>query len=212
MPDDSANDAGSRREEILETALELLAEHGYAGASLRKLATRLGIAQPSLYHYFRTKEDLVEQVLATYAGKMFSAPDPRELPRRLEDVPRFAVTTTLRVYDRPSHPQFVRVAVAVSRINERFHTLLRRVFVDNATLGIRLVMRPFVAAGEIEPDDAVDLVRMMINAVALRMVEDKVMFDVREPGPDLQRFTEFVIRAGEAQVRALKERQGDAKR
>ncbi len=45
----------SRREEILEAALELIAEHGVAGASLRMLAKELGMSQPSLYHYFPSK-------------------------------------------------------------------------------------------------------------------------------------------------------------
>ena len=59
-----AGEARNRRREVLAAALELLADEGYAGASLRKVAAKVGIAQPSLYHYFRTKEEIVEQVLA----------------------------------------------------------------------------------------------------------------------------------------------------
>ena len=52
-------DPPARREEVLETALTLVSEHGVAGASLRKLAAELGISQPSLYHYFASKDALV---------------------------------------------------------------------------------------------------------------------------------------------------------
>lgn len=193
-----AEDASDRRQEILAVALELLAEEGYAGASLRKLAGRLGIAQPSLYHYFRTKEDLVEQVLDTYVKRMFSVVRPGELPTRLELLPRFVAEVTLRVYEAPTHPLFVRVAISVSRTHPRFGALMRRFFVDAARSGIEQIMRPFVEAGEVTADDGQDLVHMVINAIGLRLIEDKVMFAEQEPGPDFDRYVGFVVRVAEA--------------
>lgn len=201
MPPPRAEDAADRRAEILAAALTLLAEEGYAGASLRKLAARLGMAQPSLYHYFRTKEDLVEQVLATYVGRMFSVVSPAGLPTRLDEVPRFAAETTLRVYESPTHAHFVRVAISVSRIQPRFGALMRSWFVDRAALGIQHIMRPFVEAGEITADDALDLVHMVINAIGLRLIEDRVMFAEHEPGPDLPRYVAFVVQVAEAWLR-----------
>ena len=40
---------GERHREVLRVAMHLFAERGYAGASLRELARRLGMQQPSLY-------------------------------------------------------------------------------------------------------------------------------------------------------------------
>jgi AcrR family transcriptional regulator len=203
MPPPRAEDAVDRRAEILAAALALLAEEGYAGASLRKLAARLGMAQPSLYHYFRTKEDLVEQVLATYGGRMFSVVSPEELPTTLEAIPRFVADATLRIYAQPTHAPFVRVAISVSRTHPRFGTLMRRVFVEQASWGIQQIMRPFVEAGRIEANDALDLVRMVINAIGLRLIEDKVMFAEHEPGEDFERYVAFVVRVVEAWVAGL---------
>jgi AcrR family transcriptional regulator len=39
-------------EEILETAVAVMADHGVAGLSLSEVARRMGMAQPSLYKYF----------------------------------------------------------------------------------------------------------------------------------------------------------------
>jgi AcrR family transcriptional regulator len=199
-------DAAKRRREILEAALELLAEHGYAGASLRKVAAKIGIAQPSLYHYFASKEELVEQVLATFAGDMFVAMDVEQLPRKLRDVPRFIVDTVRRVYESPTHPQFVRVAFSVSRSHPRFGVLMRRIFVDQATLGMKLLMKPFVERGEIGESEAVDLLRALINAAGLHMMEHKVLFDERPLGPEADRFTNYVIELGETYLRSLARR------
>lgn len=51
------------RQRILETAGRLFAERGYAATSVRDIADELGIANPSLYHHFSSKAELLEEVL-----------------------------------------------------------------------------------------------------------------------------------------------------
>lgn len=53
----------AKRDEILTTALEVIAERGYRKTSLRELATAVGLSQTGLLHYFGTKEDLFIAVL-----------------------------------------------------------------------------------------------------------------------------------------------------
>lgn len=53
----------ARREEILDAALEVIAERGYRGASLQAVAEKVGLTQQGLLHYFPTKEDLLIEVL-----------------------------------------------------------------------------------------------------------------------------------------------------
>jgi AcrR family transcriptional regulator len=47
------------RDEILDAAGELFTTMGYAGTSTRTIADTVGIRQASLYHYFRTKDDIL---------------------------------------------------------------------------------------------------------------------------------------------------------
>jgi len=51
------------REEILETALVLFGSVGYHTASLREIASRVGISHPGLLHHFANKAALLEAVL-----------------------------------------------------------------------------------------------------------------------------------------------------
>src|ERR1700744_5848322 len=48
----------ARPAEIIEAALSVFAENGFAAAKLEDIARRAGIAKSSLYLYFETKEDL----------------------------------------------------------------------------------------------------------------------------------------------------------
>ena len=47
-----------RREEILDAALQVFAEHGYQGASTEEIARRAGISQPYVFRLFGTKKEL----------------------------------------------------------------------------------------------------------------------------------------------------------
>lgn len=47
------------RDEILDAAGELFTTLGYAATSTRSIAESVGIRQASLYHYFKTKDDIL---------------------------------------------------------------------------------------------------------------------------------------------------------
>lgn len=55
-------DASAAR--VAEAALELFSRHGVAGTSLQMIADHLGVSKAAVYHRFRTKELIVEAVLA----------------------------------------------------------------------------------------------------------------------------------------------------
>ena len=59
-------------ERILDEAEALFAERGFAGATLRDVATRVGIRNPSLYNHFPSKECLYVAVLER-GGEAFAA-------------------------------------------------------------------------------------------------------------------------------------------
>jgi AcrR family transcriptional regulator len=51
--------------QIREVALGLFAEQGYAATSMRAIAAAVGIEPASLYHHFRSKEDIVWDLTST---------------------------------------------------------------------------------------------------------------------------------------------------
>lgn len=55
---------------IREAAIELFASNGFAGTGIRELADRVGITTSSLYHHVRSKDDLLDQIVATSMGAL----------------------------------------------------------------------------------------------------------------------------------------------
>jgi AcrR family transcriptional regulator len=50
--------AEERRQDVLDAALEVFAEHGLSGASTDEIARKAGISQPYLFRLFHTKKEL----------------------------------------------------------------------------------------------------------------------------------------------------------
>lgn len=53
----------ARPQEILDAALAVFADRGFAAASMEQVATRAGISKGTLYLYFSSKEDLFKAVV-----------------------------------------------------------------------------------------------------------------------------------------------------
>jgi AcrR family transcriptional regulator len=51
------------RDEILDAAAELFTTQGYASTSTRSIADAVGVRQSSLYHHFKTKDEILEHLL-----------------------------------------------------------------------------------------------------------------------------------------------------
>jgi TetR/AcrR family transcriptional regulator, mexJK operon transcriptional repressor len=63
--DDASSDSvfAKRRERIVETAVRLFAERAYADVHMDAVAAAAGVAKPTLYRYFATKEALFIEAL-----------------------------------------------------------------------------------------------------------------------------------------------------
>ena len=91
-------------ERILDAAEELFAERGYAGTSLRDIATGVGIRIPSLYNHFESKEAIYGAVLERDLRPVLRALSDYAVPGRDGgETPRKLVETVMRVM--VAHPR-----------------------------------------------------------------------------------------------------------
>ncbi len=59
-----------RKQEFLDTALELFSQQGYEKTTIQHIIDAMGVSKGAFYHYFQSKEDLVEQTAAAYADRV----------------------------------------------------------------------------------------------------------------------------------------------
>jgi AcrR family transcriptional regulator len=58
------------REQIRAVALEMFAERGYDGTSLREIAEQLGVTKAAVYYHFKTKEDILVSLLEDFLAQV----------------------------------------------------------------------------------------------------------------------------------------------
>ena len=67
----------ARRRQILDAAVEVLADQGYAAASLAAIAGRAGVSKGVISYHFAGKEELLREVVASVLEKAGSFMTPR---------------------------------------------------------------------------------------------------------------------------------------
>ena len=59
-------EAEKTRQAVIETALDVFSEKGYAKATFDEIALRAGFTKGAIYWYFRNKADLVAALIVEY--------------------------------------------------------------------------------------------------------------------------------------------------
>ena len=160
------------RQRILEAAARLFSERGYAGASVRDIAAELGIANPSLYYHFSSKEEMLAELLS----------EPlRRVERAVEEAKGLTgEARARRIIEGLLEALEVHrgVALAASRDDKKMSEAQRKLAFE---------MRPYVTEllGETTAEDNRDLrVMMAIGAV------EGVVLGLTSESPDAETFTE----------------------
>ncbi|OLP02752.1 TetR family transcriptional regulator [Mycolicibacterium porcinum] len=72
MEPDTPAQPASRRDELLDLAATMFAERGLKATTVRDIADSAGILSGSLYHHFKSKEQMVEEVLKDFLDWLFA--------------------------------------------------------------------------------------------------------------------------------------------
>jgi AcrR family transcriptional regulator len=76
-----APSATDTRQRLLDAAIRLFTKHGFAGTSLQMIADELGITKAAVYHYFRTREDLLTAVVEPLRAQLQGIVETAEAQR-----------------------------------------------------------------------------------------------------------------------------------
>ena len=77
MDDSRSFVSSARRAQIVEAAIETLAEVGYANASLARIAARLGISKGVISYHFAGKDDLIAEIVSQVLQRAWAYIQPR---------------------------------------------------------------------------------------------------------------------------------------
>ncbi len=151
----------SRRQEILDRAIEVFRERGADGTSLRRIAEAIGVSHAALLHYFDSREQLLVAVYA-HAEQERSKAAGQPAPEGLETLTQAAVNNV----DVPGLVQLYTTLLAASL--EAKNEVGREFFssrFERLRTNLTATFQAQQAAGEIRTDvPAADLAALIIAA------------------------------------------------
>src|SRR5438128_2023804 len=103
-PDLCAN----RTEQILDAAMRLFAQHGYAGADTQLLADELGVGKGTLYRYFPSKKALFLAAADRVMRQMRERID-ESIQGVTDPLERIAVAVRTYLHFFADHPDYVEL-------------------------------------------------------------------------------------------------------
>lgn len=143
-----------RREQIIEAALRVFAQKGYAKATNKDIAREAGITPGLIYYYFESKDALLNAILETRSPiQILASTPPQALSLPPEIFLRMMVRRVLEIMEGESMvgmirvmlPEFIHNPTAISSIPLR---MFERVF---GFLGGYFEAK--IASGEMRPVD-----------------------------------------------------------
>ena len=141
------------RTEVLERAMRVFWEKGYAGASMSDLTAAMGIASPSLYAAFGSKEGLyreaIDHYVASFSGSFWGVMEAATARESVEGLLRNAA----RIFtdgDFPSGCMVIQTAAEAGEMSPELAASLCEIRASTTeTLAARI--RKGMAEGELSP-------------------------------------------------------------
>lgn len=137
-----------RRQEIIDTALQLFGEKGYEKTSITDIAKAIGVAQGLCYRYFPSKEALFDSAIEQYADVLveqmgsFKKDENQTLRQIIEEM-----SSTMEERDTKYYPIFHGAE------NQKFHDQLTLRVCERMVPIVEKLLRQARQKGEIQFDD-----------------------------------------------------------
>lgn len=162
----------ARPQELLDAALELFVEKGFAAARAEEVAARAGVSKGTLYLYYPSKEDLLKAVIKKNLSERLAAGAAQaegfdgtaaELMRSL------LVDWWTQIYNGPAAAVFKLVITEARNFPEIAEFYAREVITPGQTL-LNMIIKRGIDQGEFRPVDILSATHSLIMPLIMACV------------------------------------------
>ncbi len=179
--------SSARRAQIVEAAIQTVAEVGYANASLSRIAVRLGISKGVISYHFAGKDDLIAEIVAQVLQRARAYMQPRiEAQTTGPEMLRAYIESNLEfMRDNPNQISAVVEIVLATIAGAKSPFSANR---DGGVQTLAELLTRFQAAGDLRTD--FDPKAM---AIAIRAVIDVAPGRLADPGFDIDQYARETV-------------------
>ena len=162
--------AKGTKERILEAALDMFSQYGFAGTNIRELAGSLGMGKSSMYRHFESKEEiwnaLLDELIAYYEARFGSPEHLPPVPDSLEDL----VVMTMRMVNLTARDETIvktRKLLSIEQFrDDRARSLATKHFLTGLTEMFTRLFAGMMDKGLLRRDDPAMLAFAYITPIS----------------------------------------------
>ena len=181
--------AEARPDEVLDAALELFTQKGFAATRVADIAARAGISKGAVYLYFPSKEAILEGLVRRAVTPI--ADHALGLIKHFEGDPRFAVSMVMKMIGgRLSDPKLLAIPRLIIREVVNFPHLAemyRREVLDRVIPVVETLIRRGVDQGYLRQVDPNLTIRSIVGPIALHILMAEIFGIMPKDGLALDR-------------------------
>jgi len=185
-----------RRQDILQTALQLFGQAGYTGTTMDEIAHRLGLSKAALYQYFKSKEEIFATLVReTKIMTMITNLPEREPTGELSVFIKELGLEFMEMYNEPEKLNLLRMIICES---PRFPELGRLIFdqtVDQANNKVASYLQKAQEAGRVGDINPKFAARAFLGMLLSFVIVDKLIIN-----SDGEEFPQQEIVAGAVEI------------
>ncbi|WP_027408368.1 TetR/AcrR family transcriptional regulator [Anoxybacteroides tepidamans] len=160
-----------KQAKILEAAIEMFAEKGYAATSTSEIAKRAGVAEGTIFRHYKTKKDLllaivtptITKVVAPFLAKEFVKEVFEHQYKSYEDFIRALMKNRFEFVKK--HLPLIRIFWQETAFHAEIKEQIQAVFMQNVYEKFKRIIEYFQAKGEIVELPANAIIRMTITTI-----------------------------------------------
>lgn len=181
--------AEERKNEILDAADALFGQKGFDGTSTNDILEKVGIARGTLYHHFKSKEDIMDALIDRYAVRLLDRAQTIALDKRIPVIERIIrVVMALNISDDGESSKEIMEHIHKPQ-NALMHQKIHKVIINGVPPILTDIIREGIEQGLFStpyPYECMEMVVIYANTV---FDEDLVTMTDEERG---QRVLAFV--------------------
>jgi len=141
------NKGAKTKEKILKVATKLFSQLGYRGASVRRIASEVGIRESALYNHFKNKEEIFLEVARGIFTSPFSLSDTEIQELALRGKPflqKFTMQYKMLTFDKSSENMFRLLMIELMQsqeLREQFMSEFHDKSVKSLSAGFFIMMQ-----------------------------------------------------------------------
>jgi AcrR family transcriptional regulator len=179
QPSTSRRRPSARPGEILEAALGVFAEKGFAAARLDDVAARAGLSKAAIYLYFADKNALLDAVIQDAAGTTLEAVADLIATDQSKVAPLLAQLLLMgaRTLTQTRLPQIIKLVISESRAHPEIGQRYLATVIGKILPAAKTLIERGMASGEFRQVDA----ELAVKSIVAPMVLAAVWRSVFEP-------------------------------